>query len=306
MEVKEEIVQETEMESPVAKENVEMKVPIAKIRVTNADRIFSISPIRKITIRQSSDSPTSPQPNYEIITDVRTENKRQDVTEEALSPTVRLQRYETESPKDKAINNGLDPIGIALISSANLAASELGSEYFDKTDEIHATVKISREMKNLQKSTNESKILSDYLNTSSENPRGRSRKTKEVPLTDPDEEDLDDDEKEVNSCESPAPSLKDVIDSDSEQALPMEPPGSRRKSISHSRNRSRSTFRSRKKSVPAASEDLAVTSDKEEIHGDEEEDQSSEVSFVTNRSLDGRAINPPPKVSNKAAFMKPQ
>lgn len=258
-------------EDPAIDENdVEMKVPSAKIRVTSV-----VSPIGKITIRQSTDSPTKPQTNYEIITQSGRTSQHQESMAD-LSPTVHLQRYDlSESPK--VINNGLDPMGIELISSASLASSKAESEYSDKSDESHVTMKISREMKNLQKSTNDSKILSDYLNTTNESPRSRSRKSKDPPLADPDEEEEY---------------------SDSALALPMEPPLNSRISVSRMRNRSRSTVRSRKKSVARImSEELLPSSDKEEGI-DDEEDQLSEVSIVTNRSLDGRAVNPPPKVSN--------
>ena len=290
MEINEENTPEVISEVPMIDENVEIKIP--KVRVTNAERSLSVSPIRKFTIRQSTDCPaTRPQANYEIIQQSRSDSKHQE-----LLSTVQLQRYDsTESPKDKALNNGLDPIGIELISSANLT-SKAGSEYSNKSDEIHATIKISREMKNLQKSTNESKILSDYLNATSESPRSRSRKTKETPLADPDEE--EENAKEIVSSESPITTFKDAADSDSTPVLPMEPPEKRRKSVSRARMRSRSTIRSRKKSVTRiASEEISVSSDKEEAPEDEDDDQLSEVSFVTNRSLDGRAVNPPPKVS---------
>lgn len=291
MEDKEESMSEVITEIPV-----EIKVPSAKIHVTSVDRTVSVSPIRKITIRQSTDSPARQQTNYEIITQIQRDSKHQDPAE-PLSPTVKLQRYDPpESPQSKALKNGLDPIGIELISSASLASSKVGSEYSEKCDEIHAPAKVSREMKNLQKSKNESKILSDYLNTLNDIPRSRSRKSKEASLADPDQE-----EEAIVSSHT---ELKDLNDIESATVLSMEPPEKRRKSISRSRNRSRSTVRSRKKSIAQMmSDELLVSSDKEEVPEDEEEDQLSEVSFVTNRSIDGRAVNPPPKVSLLSTFL---
>lgn len=275
-----------EREVVVASEGSEMKVPRAKIRVTSADRTPSSSPIKKIMIRQSTDSPTRHTSNYEIIT--RKDSKVQEAE-------VRLHRYES-------LNNGLDPIGIELISSASMASSKAGSEYSDKSDDFHGSPKISREMKNLQNASNESKILSNYLTATNESPR--RRKNKEVLRPDPDEE-IEEiiETEEVEMKNSPASLLHEGgADSDSALVLPMEPPvNRRRKSVPRSRSHSRSSSHSRKKSIARMMKDeLSVTSDKDEGHEDEDEDLMSEVSFVTNRSIDGRAVNPPPKVSSAA------
>lgn len=295
---------EVENEGPVT----EIKVPRAKIRVTSHDRTPSASPIRKITIRQSSEdnSKQQQQANYEIIS--QNHSKQMEVLTE--TPTMmKLARYEIQ-PAQSPINNGLDPVAMDLISSTGIPSSIAGSEYSDKSDDTYGSPKISREMKNLQKSTNNSKILSDYL--MDESPR-RSRKTKEIPLPDPDE-DIEEVEEEVEEEEeeelkemkhSPVSVTNENVDSDTTLILPMEPPENRRKSVSRSRSRARSSnVRGRKKSIARQLKDeLLLTSDKDEAaEEEEEEDQMSEVSYITNRSLEGRAVNPPPKVSSSEAF----
>lgn len=128
-----------------------------------------------------------------------------------------------------------------------------------------------------------------------------------MPIIDPDEveeeaaheEDEEEENIEITIKHSPL-SLNDGAESDSTMIMPMEPPEKRRKSVSRSRSRarSRSTVRSRQKSIARLMKDeLSVTSDKEDLMFDDEEDEEmSEVSFVTNRSIEGRAVNPPPKV----------
>lgn len=284
---------EMEVEESVFEDSVKIKVPRARIRLKSFE-----SPISKIMIRHSADSPSSQQSNYEIIT------KSRSVNDENLNqrlPTVEIERYEVpqaESPHDKALNNGLDPIGIELISSTSMASSKAGSEYSDKSEDIHSSMKMNREMKNLQKSTNDSKILSDYLSSSNESPRSRSRKNKDVPLADPDEH-----EEEVNKLDikdSPASHREGNESDTTEIILTMEPPEQRRKSVARSRNRSQSSVRSRQKSVARQMKDeLSVSSDKEEAQEDENDDQMSEVSTeASRRSIEGRSVNPPPKVND--------
>lgn len=292
------------VESEVPPGKLEMKVPPRpKFTTTNLDKTPQppASPIGKITLqRQSTDSPTRQSPNYEII---NTTTKHLDIAQ--LSPTVNLLRCDSmQSPREKALNNGLDPMGMDLISQTT---SSLSAELSEKSDELMHSPKISREMKNLQKSTNDSKILSNYL-TTSESPR-RSRKTvKEMtPTIDPiDIEDQievvieDEEEEEPKDLPEDSNDVENGGDSDATEVLPMEPPQKRRKSFS--RNRSRSIVRSRQKSVARMMKDeLSATSDKEAAAEDEYEDEdiSSEVSYVTNRSIEGRNVNPPPKVSNK-------
>lgn len=164
----------TEPEIP---DNPEIKVPRAKIRITSNDRTPTASPNKKTTIRQSV-SPTRQQSTYNLLQHTRRDSK---LTDTEMSPTVKLTRYDQDllqSPtQEKALNNGLDPLAMELISSSGMSLSMAGSEYSDKSDEIISSPKISREMKNLQKDSNNSKILSDYLSTSNESPR-RSRKNK--------------------------------------------------------------------------------------------------------------------------------
>lgn len=273
----------------------EIKIPRAKIRVASIDRSSS-SPIAKITIRQSTDSPLRQQSSYEIIT---TKREGESYAENALVPTVKLHRYEVplQSPQEKMLNNGLDPMALELISSTSMGTSKTASEYSDKSDESFSTPKISREMKNLQKSTNDSKILSNYLSTSSESLRSRRKNVVETTMVDDpvEEEVIEKEEDEEEEKESAA-------ESDSTTILHqlMEPPEMRRKSISRSRSRSRNAFRGRKKSMARQLID-EVTSDKEETIEDEDETMS-DVSFITNRSIEGRAVNPPPKVSKLLNF----
>lgn len=271
----------------------EIKVPRAKIRVASIDRSSS-SPIAKITIRRSIDSPSRQQSSYEIIT---TKRDGENYVENALVPTVKLHRYDVplQSPQEKMLNNGLDPMALELISSASMGTSKTASEYSDKSDESFSTPKISREMKNLQKSTNDSKILSNYLITSSGSPRSRRKTIVETAIVDELVQETIEKEEEEEEKESAA-------ESDSTTILHplMEPPEMRRKSISRSRSRSRNAIRGRKKSMARQLID-EVTSDKDETIEDEDEDMS-EVSFITNRSIEGRAVNPPPKVSKLLNF----
>lgn len=308
---------EVENEAPTIKPTPEIKVPRAKIRVASTDR-KSASPIGKITIRQSTDSPSRQQSNYEIIAQKQNCVKS---LENPLMPTVKLHRYDVvaQSPKEKALNNGLDPQALELIS-ANMGTPKAASEYSDKSDESFNTPKISREMKNLQKSTNDSKILSNYLNTSNESPRSRRKAIHDSLIADTsdplmymlnegleqkqeiqDEEEEEEEETEKDDAEIEVETEKEMVESaESDSTLilhPMEPPDKRRKSISRSRSHARTAMRGRKKSIHRQLKDeLSVTSDKEEPMEDDDEDMS-EMSYVTNRSIEGRAVNPPPKVS---------
>ena len=268
--------------------------------MTSQDRKSS-SPIGKILVRQSTDSP---QPNYEIIT-----SKSETSADErnlGLSPTVKLHRYEAP-PQEKIIRNGLDPMAMELISSASMNTSKAASEYSDRSDESFNNQKISREMKNLQKSTNDSKILSNYLNTSTESPRSRRKVITETTPVDPlevslaeeteKEEEFKDQEQEEIDDENDK-EMEESAESDSTTVLhPMEPPEKRRKSVPRSRSRSRNIMRGRKKSIARQLKDeLNVTSDKDDTMEDDEDDMS-ETSFVSNPSLEGRSVKPPPKVS---------
>lgn len=276
--------------------NADTKVPRARTRVVSMDRTPTSSP-RRYFVRQSTDSP---KPSIDITNHKRTENHAPQ-----MSPTVKLHRLslEAQSPKEKALSIGLDPQGLELISSMmTVATSTTGSEYSDKSDDIIGMSKMTREMKNLQKSTTDSKILSDYLSTSSESPRSRSRKTKETPIVDPDEE-VEDEEEELKEASleeelSIASVTNDGNETDSTIVLPMEPPEKRRKSVSRSRSRARSDMRGRKKSIARQMKaELSLTSDRDDDDKEDADDQMSETSFVTSQSIEGRPVNPPPKVS---------
>lgn len=329
------------------------------------ESISSASPAEKM------EDPQVTQGSYELTRKKRKSSRNR-------SSDVQLGSYELDSHKNDSltISNGLDPMGIELISSTTISSTKTDSEYSDKSVQEIGLTKISREVRNLQKSTNDSKILTDYLNTTYESPRSRRRTPAEkvrepepelgaepdtdmpfVPedinpedieeaevsveepkvekVEDDDEEeeaeekaeseagDGDDDEEEeeeqqqpdneeeeetaddtiedfkdeIVMKESPKSSHNDGNDSDATMVLPMEPPLKRRKSVSRSRSRSRSTFRSRQKSVAQQMKDeMLLTSDKEEAPDEEDDDRISESSFATNRSIDGRPVNPPPKV----------
>lgn len=285
-------VTEAEAETLVNGEN---KSSRTSANATDDDRTPNVSPIRKITIRQSNDSEIAEQASYEIIE----RKKRRDSRSKNSPPRnfgrhgIYLGIHRSPSPEEKALDNGLDPIGIELISSN--ASMNDGTEYCEteNTDELESP-KMNREMKNLQKSANNSKILSNYLSTPTESPR-RSRKNKDIPIVDPDEHF----EVETGLKEFPESTAIDMeVESDG-LALPMEPPEKRRKSISRSRSRIRSASsnRGRKKSIARQMKDELSTSDKEEEVAEDEDENMSDISFVTNRSIDGRAINPPPKVN---------
>lgn len=289
---------EEAVEAMFEERSVKIKVPLAKSRLKSIERSRTESPISKIMIRHSSESPSNQQSNYEII---KRASKEEIVAQ--LLPTVELERYEipsADSPHDKALNNGLDPIGIELISSTSMASSKAGSEYSDKSEDLHHAIKISREMKNLQRSTHDSKILSDYLSSSQESPRSRNRKNKDVPLADPDEHEIEvEEESRDGEIKSSPASHRDGNESDAtEILLPMEPPEQRRKSVA--RKRSQSSGRARQKSVARQMQDeLSVTSDKEEAPEEEEDDVMSETSIAASRrSIENRPVNPPPKVSS--------
>jgi hypothetical protein len=329
----------------------------------SVEHTSSMSPAEKMATEDS----VVPPENYEMTRRKRKSNRNR-------SSEVQLGSYESES-KDDALTNGLDPIGIELISSTTISSTKTESEYSEKSIEDIGSTKISREMRNLQKSTNDSKILTDYLTTTHESPRSRRRTPalqtekeqlkesepeiesdsdvieglhpddleivdmeideepqrkeeheeeekvetmeevgqaeEEVEEAEEAEEEGEEEEEEEEDMEdevqesfkedivvkqSPQSSHNDGFDSESTTVLPMEPPNKRRKSFS--RSRSRSIFRSRQKSVAQQMKDeMSVTSDKEETQDDEDDDRTSETSFVTRRSIDGRPVNPPPKVS---------
>ena len=281
---------ERELETPAYE--IEEKIPRALIRLKSDDNNSQTSKPRYMVVHRRSESPCDNKNMKE-----RKAEREGSVDLHPLVQHIRYDDHSAQSPKDEVLNNGLDPMGMDLISSTNLSMA--GSEYSDKSDEHPGLTKMTREMKNLQKSTNESKILSDYLSSSNESPR-RSRKSKEPPLPDPDEqfevEEMEIEEEEDGEIDGDTMSpANDGGESDSTLVIAptMEPPNKRRKS----EPRSRSASQHRKKSMGRRLQDeLSMTSDKDENHDDEDDDQS-EISFITNRSLEGRAVNPPPKVS---------
>lgn len=285
------------MDRQEASETLEEKIPRTVIRVRSSDHSHRTSPQYSL-VRQMSQNAYK-----EELTNDENEAPHTDSNDSQ----AHILRYDStpHSPKEYEINNGLDPIGIELISST-IPASQAGSEYSDKSDDILGANKMTREMRNLQKSTTDSKILSDYLTSTNESPSRRSRKNKDIPLPDPDEgleeEIIEDEHLEIESKSSQKSPMNDGGESDSTVALTMEPPSKRRKSLPRSRSTSRN--RTPKKSISRLMKDeLSFASDRDEGREDDEEDRTSDVSFVTNRSLEGRAVNPPPKVRRLSYFI---
>lgn len=209
---------------------------------------------------------------------------------------------EMESNQDSAFLNGLDPMGIDLISGARtdlftdepitIKQRELSVEK-DKIEISPTAVikeKISREVRNLQKMTNESKVLSNFMNTSIETPR-RGRKQKDTLLIDPDAE-----EHEKESPESSFATVTDgsVNDSDATLVLPTREEMKRRKSLSRSRDvRARSRVRNRRKSLVHMMNGEMTEYD----NAEEQNELEKELDDDMNNSMDSRVMNQPPKVS---------
>lgn len=174
------------------------------------------------------------------------------------------------------------------------------------TEEIISTPKMTREMKNLQKSTHDSKVLTDYLNTSFDSPRIRGRKPKESPTTvvalEPELASdnstiIPETDKELPLKASP---LNEANDSDSTVILRDGTEQKRRKSFSRSRSRAKSVSgrSKRPKSITRMlNDELAAASEKEDNNDDDDMDDMAEVSYAnTKLPIENRAPNPPPKV----------
>jgi hypothetical protein len=178
--------------------------------------------------------------------------------------------------------------------------------------------KMTREMRNLQKSTNDSKVLTDFLNTI-DSPRIRARKPKESPSpstnvnnnasssepeksSDPlndsiSKNNLTEFDKEIPLKKSPV--SNDGMDSDSTVIFREENIKKRRKSVLRSRSRARSvTGRSRQKSISRTlNDELTIENDKDEKTNDNDEIEiENEISYSSVKYFENRAPNPPPKV----------
>lgn len=288
-----EVDEENLSPDPKDLKNEDLVVKVLEEEQACAKKFVTIedSRTKKIGLRPSIDGAIIKEADSYL--DRRRDSEMVDIPDD-LSPTVKLTRYEAHPP----FMNGLDPVSMQLIT---MQAGE--NNYIDEVIEVP---KMTREMRNLQTSTNESKILTSYL---SQDTSLRSRKTKEVQI----EEELKiEDEEEEEEDDDKDESLKDSqdgIESDTTVVLPvMEPPEKRRKSVSRSRTQSRALSiikQSRKKSIKRQlNDEMSFTSDKDDDANDDDDDDQSEMSFITSRSLEGRSVNPPPKVSSRVIFIK--
>ncbi|XP_070494211.1 MYND-type zinc finger-containing chromatin reader Zmynd8-like isoform X2 [Chironomus tepperi] len=228
--------------------------------------------------------------------------------------------------KCTSLDNGLDPIGIELISAGLELNNDIISSdtmidikddsilkesnetnlhgkstelIFDESTVSHS--RMSREMRNLQKSTQDSKVLSNYLNDF-DSPRIRNRKTKETNSSANDTELINESMSLMIDKEIPLKrGNNENDDSDSTVIVRDEIGKKRRRSISRSRT-SRTAHRS--KSVAARtkslsrllSDEMAVTSDKEDNHDEDEIDDMTNTIIMNIKPIENRAMNPPPKL----------
>lgn len=248
------------------------------------------------------------------------------------------------STSSQSVNNGLDPIGMELISAEipqtldssseivesgisdkdkeeekeqeqeniithDEASLDIKSADNDNSNEENVIIitKMSREMRNLQKSTKDSKVLSNYLNDFF-SPRSRNRKSTKDFNSLANESDTiiennisseithsGTDDKEV-----PLKAGSPEIDSDSTTVVREEHSGrKRRRSLSRSARRSKSAgARSRPKSLSRMlSDEMAATSDKDDNREDDDLEDVTNVSLLATKPIENRASNPPPKVS---------
>lgn len=237
-----------------------------------------------------------------------------------------LTRKETSQVLNTSLDNGLDPIAIELISGGLEMNNDVMSSgiiidmkdnkiskqsnetnsYLNTSELIDESTisfsRMSREMRNLQKSTQDSKVLSDYLNDF-DSPRIRNRKTKEANSSANDSDITNENASLIIDKEIPLKNgTTENDDSDSTIIVRDEIGKKRRRSISRSRT-SRTAHRS--KSVAARpkslsrllSDEMAATSDKEDNHHDQDElDDLTNTIIMNMKPIENRAPNPPPKV----------
>lgn len=302
------------------------------------------SPITKFTIRQSVDSA---EPRYEININAIQPDNRKIFREESSENLGRIPFPESENsetinnglaPMEIDLISGtmemeeededdeeveeeveeeviLEHINELDTQQKNPLELELSLEppiVVSKQEEdsvtLISTPKMTREMKNLQKSTNDSKVLTDYLNTSDSPRNSRSRKVKETNAPTSESELL-----LINTDTSASLEIGDKVielkgspddenDSDSTVVVNDDVGKKRRKSFSRSRTASRaksvSASRGRPKSVSRMlNEEMAASSERED-HNDEVDDADvdmGELHSIT-KPIENRAPNPPPKV----------
>ncbi|KAL7033510.1 hypothetical protein ACKWTF_007618 [Chironomus riparius] len=240
----------------------------------------------------------------------------------------KMNRKEIAQIQNTSLDNGLDPIGIELISASleqnsNMMSSDTITDMkdnnilkhsneanlslktaelsFDESNVSHPRERMSREMRNLQKSTQDSKVLSNYLNHF-DSPRIRLRKTKESNSLANDTEIINDNVSLMIEKEIPLKSgITENDDSDSTTVVRDEIGKKRRRSISRSRT-SRTSQRSKSVAVRPKSlsrllsDEMALTSDKEENQDEDEIDDLTNTIVMNNvKPIENRALNPPPK-----------
>jgi hypothetical protein len=230
---------------------------------------------------------------------------------------------ETSQILNTSLDNGLDPIAIELISAGleitndvmssdiivdmedNKISKESNETYLNTSELIDESTipfsRMSREMRNLQKSTQDSKVLSDYLNDF-DSPRIRNRKMKETNSSANDSDITNENGSLIIDKEVPLKNgTTENDDSDSTIIVRDEIGKKRRRSVSRSRT-SRTAHRS--KSVAARpkslsrllSDEMAATSDKEDNHDQDELDDLTNTIIMNIKPIENRAPNPPPKV----------
>jgi hypothetical protein len=261
--------------------------------------------------------------NMSSSTDVEIESSV-DTSELLAAINNKSSDMEQSSDKSKSDINVSDDKNIVIEDDENLTidnneteASHESSSHTANEDisvanvevvATNSTPKISREMKNLQKSINESKVLSDFQNTSG---GVRSRKSlkdsSNASATTVELEQMSDTNTSVtteNDKELPlknSPSQNDENDSDSTVILrDGSREKKRRKSFSRSRSRGRSVKgRGRQKSMSKQfQEEMETASDKDINHEENEDvDNLPDIPFTASKLIENRSVNPPPKVT---------
>lgn len=284
--------------------------------VPSIERTFSSPQATQFTIRKSVDSSS-----FEIVTPTISDQHLEVSISNKQTPSVKLNRIESPTKSSSiAMESGLDPIGIDLISQAlptldasrihefppfanEIIASSTPSSIITTTNASVLTTttppKISREFRLLQQSTNSSKVLSNFLETS-DTPRRRkpTHPSKANELTELESEaELGMETDSLASFDTIRPLKCSPLshDSDSTIVLQDDDDQKRRKSVSRSRSRPRSrTGEGRKKSIFKQFDDeMAAASEKEET---EETNEEIDDILIPPRTFENRAPNPPPKV----------
>lgn len=270
------------------------------------------SPQTQFTVRKSESS------LFEIVNPTISDQHLEASISNKQTPSVKLNRIESPTKSSSStMQSGLDPIGIDLISQAlpadasrNLVefptfsnesiAKSMTPTSFGLSTGVEAPPKISREFRLLQQSTNSSKVLSNYLETS-DTPRRRKptrpSKANESADVESEAELTMETDSLTSSYDRTMPLKYSPLshESDSTIVLQDDEDQKRRKSISRSRTRPRSrTGEGRKKSMyQQMNDEMAAYSEK-----DEQEETNEEIDDILTppKTFENRAPNPPPKV----------